>query len=341
MNIKEKILFVAKSNKTFKTADVVLFLNNKVSRKWISFVISSLVKMGQLVKSGSTAGAKYALPENSTELGSIINKHLKREGLKEHEVLNEINNHAFFLSKLDENIRNIFDYAFSEMLNNAIEHSKSQFLNVKVGIDEKNLWFEVSDDGIGVFRNVMTKRNLANEFEAMQDILKGRITTHPRAHSGEGIFFTSKAGDLFILDSFGFSLRVDNNIPDIFFEENNSKAGTKVTFSISRSSKRHLTDIFSKYETNHDDPEFDKTEIHVKLFKVGTIYISRSQARRILSGLEKFKHIILNFDKVPTVGQSFADEIFRVFQNNHKNIQITNINMNEAVKYMIDRVSRN
>ena len=59
-----------------------------------------------------------------------------------------------------------------------------------------------------------------------------------------------------------------------------------------------------------------------------------------MTGLEKFKHIILNFDNVSTIGQAFADEIFRVFQQKHPEIKITTTNMNEAVKYMIDRVDK-
>jgi len=56
-----------------------------------------------------------------------------------------------------------------------------------------------------------------------------------------------------------------------------------------------------------------------------------------LSGLEKFRSIILDFDQVPVVGQAFADEVFRVFQNKFPNIKIIPINMEEGVKFMIDR----
>ncbi|MFH1840614.1 MAG: DUF4325 domain-containing protein [Candidatus Shapirobacteria bacterium] len=340
MDVKDTILSVAKTQKKFKTSDVVNAMNGRISRVWVSASISELVKRGILVKSGSTAGAVYALPENVSELGHFIKKHLSRANTREDEVLDSINHQASFLIQLDDNLRSVFDYAFSEMLNNAIEHSQSQFIDIKVGADEKTLWFEVSDNGVGVFRNVMGKRDLKNEFEAMQDILKGKTTTHPRTHSGEGIFFTSKIAGLFVLDSFGYSMTVDNSIPDIFFEQVVSRKGTKVSFLISKNTKKHLTDVFSLHETDHADPGFDKTEIQVRLYKMGTIYVSRSQARRILIGLEKFKHIILNFDQVSTIGQAFADEIFRVFQQKHPEIEISMINANEAVKYMIDRVDK-
>ena len=69
--------------------------------------------------------------------------------------------------------------------------------------------------------------------------------------------------------------------------------------------------------------------------------ISRSIARRILSNIEKFKIVFLDFNGVKTIGQAFADEIFRVFRNKHKEITILPINMNEEVKFMIKRVDKN
>ena len=62
---------------------------------------------------------------------------------------------------------------------------------------------------------------------------------------------------------------------------------------------------------------------------LGEHLISRSIARRILSNIEKFKVIFLDFNRVKTIGQAFSDEIFRVFENKQKEITILLINMNE------------
>jgi hypothetical protein len=59
-----------------------------------------------------------------------------------------------------------------------------------------------------------------------------------------------------------------------------------------------------------------------------------------VSGLSKFEMIILDFDKVPTVGQAFADEIFRVFRNKYPKIKVIPINMNESVEFMIKRAEK-
>ncbi|MBI4356629.1 MAG: STAS-like domain-containing protein [Gammaproteobacteria bacterium] len=65
--------------------------------------------------------------------------------------------------------------------------------------------------------------------------------------------------------------------------------------------------------------------------------ISRSQAKRILRGLEQFKTIRLDFKKVDIVGQGFVDEIFRVFIRQYPHIKIEFCNANSDVQFMIER----
>src|SRR3546814_7509415 len=97
-----------------------------------------------------------------------------------------------------------------------------------------------------MFRNVMKQRGIDSELEARQDLLKGKTTTVPKAHSGEGIFFTSKVADEFILESFGYVLRVDNRIDDVFIERGSAKRGTRVSFLISERSTRRLDQVFKQ-----------------------------------------------------------------------------------------------
>jgi len=85
-------------------------------------------------------------------------------------------------------------------------------------------------------------------------------------------------------------------------------------------------------------PRLNKTHIIVALAKQGDErYVSRSQAKRILSGLEQFNEIVINFKNVPSVGQGFVDEVFRVFHNRYPDKIITYRNANENVTFMIER----
>jgi hypothetical protein len=339
----EKILEIAKNGKVIKTAEIAIRFH--VSRQYAAFLVTQLVSANKLIKIGSTRNAKYILPEYAAEHSELfptkIIKTLKNENLEEHKVLNSLEKSFPLITKLNENVKSIFTYAFSEMLNNAIEHSQSTNIEVELSIKDKVLTFNVNDFGIGVFKNVMKERKLNSELEAIQDLLKGKTTTTPKSHSGEGIFFTSKVGDMFMLDSYGYQLIIDNKIKDIFLvKPKKNKKGTKVTFRISTDSKRHLNDIFKKH-TNTNSKNgygFDKTEIKIKLYAMGSIYISRSQARRVLVGLDKFTSIVFDFDKVSVIGQAFADEIFRVFKNKHPKINIEHINTDEPVQFMIDRI---
>ena len=336
--VRETILTVAGHRRTFKTSDVLGILPRKVSRQHVSATLRQLVEEGTLVKAGATRGATYALPQYASILHPIVKRRLRNQDLREDEVLDDVRRKAPFLAQVPRNAGEIFTYAFLEMLNNAIEHSRSPVVEVEASKNKGDLWFVANDFGIGVFRNVMQQRHLNSELEAMQDLLKGKTTTQPEAHSGEGIFFTSKVADLFILESFTHRLRVDNTIRDHFIETmERSKRGTRVTFRISETTSRRLRDVFEKYTVEPSAPGFDQSEVQVKLYALGTPYISRSQARRMLSGLEKFRSVILDFGRVPTIGQAFADEVFRVFQRQHPDVVIKPSNMNEAVKFMVER----
>ncbi|MBI3685109.1 DUF4325 domain-containing protein [Candidatus Azambacteria bacterium] len=342
MLTKDQILKIAKERGKLHSKDVSERF--KVSRQYANILISALVLEHKLIKFGSTRKAFYVLPEYAQAHQEIFPlryaKTFKNERLEEHRIFAQVEEVFPTVKNLPENVRSIFTYAFSEMLNNAIEHSKSVRIGVEVSIPKKTLSFIVQDSGIGVFRNVMKQRGLKSELEAIQDILKGKTTTMPKSHSGEGIFFTSKAGDLFILDSFGCQLIVDNEIPDVFVKTvKKIKRCTRVMFQISAASDRRLQEVFKKYTNLTDDSDygFDKTEIRVKLYTIGGVHISRSQARRVLAGLEKFKIIVFDFDKVLTVGQAFADEVFRVFHHTYPDIKLEAENMTEGVKFMVQR----
>ncbi len=342
MKNKEKILELINHRGKLTAPEIGASIG--VSRQYINVVINELIAEKQVTKLGGTRNAFYVskdyISKHPEVVPTVLKKKYRNQTLEEHKVLLEIEEKFPRIAELSENIRSIFTFAFSEMFNNAIEHSKSKSISVEVAVRNNDLSFVVSDSGVGVFRNIMKKKNLKSEIEAIQDLLKGKTTTMPKSHSGEGIFFTSKAGDVFILDSFEHSLAINSIKDDVAVHKSAvRKRGTRVTFKISTKSDRHLNDVFKKYTNLAKEGEygFDKTEIRVKLFTTGGIHISRSQARRVLVGLEKFKIILFDYEKVPMVGQAFADEIYRVFQELHPDIRLENENMSEAVRFMVDR----
>ena len=313
-------------------------------RPLMAYVFRRLLKAGKILKVGSTRGAYYILntEKNRKSLEKKVNrlkKTYKKTELEEHVIFDEFKAGIPRLNVLHENIQCIFFYAFTEMVNNAIEHSRSDRIDILVEVIDNKLRFEVRDFGIGIFRNVRKQRKLKDVYEAAAELMKGKTTTAPKAHSGEGVFFTSKAADVYLLDSYGLILNIDNTLPDLFLRDSRSLRGTRVIFEISLHSNRHLArDVFGPYTTNAEDLAFDKTKIRIKLYKHGTAQMSRSQARRIITGLEKFKAVIFGFDKIPYIGQACADEMFRAFVDRHPAIIIQIENANRAVQIMIERV---
>jgi len=344
MNIRETIQKVAETKESFSVNDIKMVHSQKISRQRISLVLGELVRNGKLVKTGNTVTTRYSLPQNSIKLGLKIHKNLINNGsLEEHKILDQILRDGAFTASLNENVKSIFEYSFTEMLNNAIEHSRSERIQISVEIVNTKLVFVIRDFGIGIFRNISKELHLENELDAVSELLKGKTTTRPHSHSGEGVFFTSKVADIFEVRSYGYNLNINNIINDIFVGEEgkNDLTGTEIRFIIDCNSSRHLNSIFEEFQTDPKSFAFDKTKIFVKLYYSGTLNVSRSQARRILSGLEKYKEIVFDFEKVPSVGQAFADEVFRVFKNDHPDIKLQPVNMNTAVNFMVERAIRN
>jgi hypothetical protein len=337
---KNQILHTLEQLGKANVTDIVKHLPERRSRQWVSTLLTEMHDNGELARAKSGKFVFYALSNKLELLGKKVSESMPNKNINEDFVFENLSNTSPFIKALPENVNSILRYAFTEMVNNVRDHSKSEKLKVSIEETDNDISFEVFDDGIGVFKNIMQKKNLNSELEAIQELLKGKTTTIPHSHSGEGIFFTSKIADIFVLDSYEYRLRVDNTIPDVFVEKIAPIKGTKVNFELNKDTGKHLSDVFYEYEAEPGSFAFDKTKVQVKLFKAGTVYISRSQAKRLLANLDKFSLIILDFQGIETVGQAFADEVFRVFQSNHPTIKIEAINMSETVKFMINRVAK-
>jgi len=83
------------------------------------------------------------------------------EGLTENEVWG---NERIALRQFDPDIeemptfRQVLNFAFTEMVNNAIDHSRGSELRVRWFLKENMLAFEIEDDGIGAFESLRESR---------------------------------------------------------------------------------------------------------------------------------------------------------------------------------------
>jgi len=258
------------------------------------------------------------------------------------------NSFAFIFEGLEENIVDICHYGFTEMLNNVIDHSAGKSVSLHIYRNKEKIQMFVVDDGEGIFRRITRLCSLEDERHSIMELSKGKLTTDPENHTGEGIFFTSRMFDEFEIESKGLTYsHYDKNSFDFLFDSqlDIEDVGTMVVMVIDISTKRLIRDVFDEYTEDLKDEgtsQFNKTVIPVKLAIYGNEkLVSRSQAKRLLTRVERFKHVIFDFEDISTVGQAFADEIFRVYANKNRDIVLIPFNMNGDVSRMVQRALGN
>ena len=255
----------------------------------------------------------------------------------------EIDTQAFDLclskqiSHLSENVQHVWAYAMSEMVNNVIDHSNAEQMFVIVEQNYLQTSVVIIDDGIGIFEKIKNHFSLPNLDEAICELFKGKLTTDADNHSGEGIFFTSKMMDNFLISSSGkiFTTSKYNNDNILDFDE--CPSGTCVFMSLSNFTQKTAREVFDLY--SDVDGGFTTTRIPLKNI-FDSAPVSRSQAKRVCNRLETFEEVILDFDGISWMGQGFAHQMFVVYKNAHPNVTIKPINMNESVENMYNHVMK-
>ncbi|MEE4217731.1 MAG: ATP-binding protein [Xanthomonadales bacterium] len=332
MGTSQKILGLVNKNKEGVTAD---FLEKEFgfSRQYIVRLLNRLIAQGEIHRRGKTRAARYFPGKASHEINRL--KLIKeRQGLSEYAVLEEVTKRIQLNKRLNKNCITIFDYAFTEMLNNAIDHSQSKKVWINVEVDHSNITFTIKDLGIGAIENIKQGFGIAEDFLALEHLFKGRQTTAEEAHSGQGIFFTSKVVDTFRIATSGMEFTIDNSMTDEFLRDIKQRKGTSVTCGIKRNTRRKIKDVFDQY--TGDDYEFNQNIVKINLSKHERL-MSRSEAKRLLSGLDDYSVLDFNFQNVVEVGQGFCDEIFRVYANRNPGKVLSYHGASDVVRYMIER----
>lgn len=304
-----------------------------LSKVAVATQVQHLLMAGYLKKSGTTRPHYSRGPNQRAEFIHRLN------GLAEDRVWTQ--DVAPLLVGLPANVREICHHGLTKMVNNAIDHSEGRRVRVLVDRNTTRVGIVVSDDGIGIFRKITRALSLPDERLALLELSKGKLTTAPREHSGEGVFFTSRMFDVFQI--FSGDLVFDHNDADADdllyeFDAKPSSRGTTVRMEIHESSQRTVKGVFDQFSSGPDDYNFAKTVVPVRLAKIGDeLLVSRSQAKRLLQRVERFSTVVLDFSEVSSIGQAFADEVFRVFANEHPNVELLPINAAPYVQQMIRR----
>jgi anti-sigma regulatory factor (Ser/Thr protein kinase) len=315
------------------TTSTAVALGLSVSRQAAHARLKALVESGRVVREGVARATRYRLPA-----AERWERSFPLAGLAEDQVLRQMVAEDAAVGRLTGEAEGLVAYVVTELVNNAIDHSSGK--QVRVSAEQRGtlLLLEIEDDGVGVFTHVRDMLSLPSELAALQELSKGKITTAPERHTGEGLFFTSKAVDFFSLTSGAQAWIVDNRREDVAVAAVEPKQlGTLASVEIDLADVRSLAMLFDEYT---QDYEFAKTRTVVRLFAIGVRFVSRSEAKRLTHGLDRFREVVLDFRGVEGIGQGFADEIFRVWARAHPAVSLEPANMNETVAFMVERARR-
>jgi anti-sigma regulatory factor (Ser/Thr protein kinase) len=241
---------------------------------------------------------------------------------------------------LPPEVGRIAQHAFTELLNNAIDHSGGTQVTVSVRQTPWQLQLLVSDDGRGVFDAIGGAQAVDDPTSAMLELAKGKLSTQPDRHAGRGLFFTAKLADVFDLHANGTAFQHRAWQPDQWVRGRPAcRRGSSVYVALALDTGRTLDEVMRRYSLAGDSYRFERTVVPLALLSGDRVALeSRATARRVAARLLQFKRVDLDFEGLAEVGHGFVDELWRVFGRNHPELQLVPVNMAPRVAEMVASV---
>ena len=303
----------------------------EITRQAVHRYLKELIADGLVLAEGKTRSKRYRL----ATLLELLKTYAIDSKLAEDQVwLKDIEP---VLKDLPRNAVSIWQFCFTEMFNNAIDHSGGKKISVELRRNAAYTEIEVIDDGVGIFRKIQKALDLLDETHAILELAKGKLTTDPARHTGQGIFFSSRLMDEFAILSSDITYNHHaGNATDYVHPCEDPADGTGVWMRLNNATTRVEKDVFDAYSSG-DDYGFTNTVVPVSLARYGEErLVSRSQAKRLMARVDLFQRVELDFAGIDSIGQAFADEIFRVFVLSHPNLLITPKNTSGDVQKQIN-----
>ncbi|CAC9572826.1 ATP-binding region, ATPase-like [uncultured Gammaproteobacteria bacterium] len=340
LEIRKKIIDALRSD--------IVDLNNhiqrqfNISRQAVNKHLRALEEEGFLTSFGKTKNKNYQLGEIRQQ-SKIIKLDKK---IDEFDVYSQ--DFEWVVENAPKNIQEIVDWGFTEILNNAIDHAQAKTVFIVLSIKEKELFLTICDDGEGIFNRIKRIKDFDSDQRVVLELSKGKLTTDDENHTGLDIFFSIEAFDFFAIYSnnhlYNFNNNTEINLEKYGFEKvfkmgDDLGFSTAVRMSIKLSSTTKLKDVFDKF-AKAPEFEFDTTIVSLYLVNEKQNLVSRSQAKQATNRLEEFKFVTFDFKGIGSIGQGFADELFRVYPNKNPQISFDYVNADVEVEKMIKRVKK-
>lgn len=297
------------------------------TRQAVHGQLQGMVEAGELVREGAGRSVRYRSVHPRRRFRYEL------AGLDEDRVWSEVRSEVPELAALPQVAERALHTAVVELVDNAISHSRGKWVQVSFRKAHDRLIVEVSDDGEGIFDHLAHVNELDDSMEALQQLTKGKLTTLPAEHTGEGLFLLSKIADFFEVESGGLLWMVDNEIDDVGISSAHVRPGTRVRFEVDAGTDTSLESVFAQ---SSEAFELSRRRVVVKLFETGNRFLSRSEAKRLLTGLGRFRNVIVDFNGVAAVGQGFVDEMFRVWPSRHPHTRLHPVNMVPPIAFIVE-----
>ena len=178
MNIRALILKKITQKGEVKSAEIIK--ETDFSRAYVNRFFQRLQCDGKIILIGKANQARYVSANRekiAQEKSKLLSTRriLLNKGLHEDIVIEDLKRETGIWMRIPKNVSSIIDYAFTEMLNNAIEHSQSPDIVINFKRDKEHITFDVIDKGVGIFTTIRRKRKLASNVEAIEDLLKNGV----------------------------------------------------------------------------------------------------------------------------------------------------------------------
>ena len=232
-------------------------------------------------------------------------------------------------------------HAFTELLNNAIEHSGGGSVTVSMRQTPLQLQLLVSDDGVGLFERVAQHFDLPEPAAAMLELAKGKLTSDPERHCGHGLFFTAQLADVFDLHANTAAFQRRGWDGGRWHPQRPAtRTGTSIYWAVSLDTPRTLEQVLQAHSASGQGLAFERTRVPLALLLPPGVrqLASRAEARRVLARLDQFAEAELDFAGVDQVGHGFADELMRVGARRLPGLRLQPLAMAPAVGAMVGSI---
>lgn len=248
---------------------------------------------------------------------------------------------------LPAHVAQLAQHAFTELVNNAIEHSGGTKVVVSMRQTPVQVQLLVSDDGRGIFNAIGETFQIDDPDQAMLDLALGKLSTRPDAHNGRGLFYTARLADVIDLHANNQAFQQCDWQREQWRRTRPAcRQGSSVYVAIRLDTERRLDAVLRRYSLDGQGYGFERTVVPLALATrpssqaLSIALASRAQARRVSARLARFRRVELDFEGLTDLGHGFADELLRVFHHQHPEVQLVPLNMAPRVAAMVDSVVR-